>query len=200
LQQGRTAPDGWHYLWRLGEAEIFRESDLEPPGGGPCISCHTHRDVGILQHDIDIALTPETRLAWQRKVDELPSRLREDTTPTHDYLSLAVEFDNGLDLSYYWSASLAPETWYACPLENWKDKETHLVIRSGHADLGRWHPEERNVYDDYHRTIAPRALGRPAARITRIWFIAVSLFQRNTGRCHYAEIRVSNAAEAATVL
>jgi len=205
LRQGRTAPEGWHYLWHLGEAEIFRPREGVTPTGGPAVTCHTHRDVGILQHDVDFALTPETRIAWQWKVDELPSRLREDTTPTHDYLSLAVEFDDGLDLSYYWSATLAPETFYACPLDNWKDKETHLVVRSGHEGLSRWQREDRNLYADYRRAIHERATRAHAdaampARVVRVWFIAVSLFQRNTGRCEYAGIRLSNGDETIAVL
>jgi hypothetical protein len=28
---------------------------------------------------------------------------------------------------------------------------TYVVLRSGEADLGRWHTETRNVYDDYKR-------------------------------------------------
>jgi hypothetical protein len=135
LRQGSTAPASWSYLWHLGEAEIFRPQQVQ---GSAAVDCHTHRDVGILQKEVDFPLSPETRIAWRWKVDELPSDLREDTTPTHDYLSLAVEFDNGLDLSYYWSATLPPEHFYACPLDNWKDKETHLVIRSGPGSLGEW--------------------------------------------------------------
>ena len=173
----------------------MRHTQDDSGDGGPAIACHTHSDVGILQRPADLAFTPQTRIAWRWKVDSLPSRLREDTTPTHDYLSLAIEFDNGLDLSYYWSAKLPPETFYACPLENWKHKETHLVVRSGREGLGRWQAENRNLYEDYRR-----AIGEPPPRITGVWFIAVSLFQRESGRCAYADIRLSNADEALVVL
>ncbi len=192
LRQGRTAPADWNYLWHLGEAEIFRPREID---GQVAVDCHTHRDVGILQKDVDFPLTPATRIAWRWKVDELPSELREDTTPTHDYLSLAVEFDNGLDLSYYWSATLPAEHFYACPLDNWRDKETHLVIRSGAGGLGTWIAEDRDLAADYQR-----AIGKPATRIVRVWFIAVSLFQRRTGRCQYADIRLSDGGTHLTVL
>ncbi len=192
LQLGRTAPTGWSYLWHLGEAEIFQPLTDEERSA---VDCHTHGDAAILQRDVDLPLTPQTRIAWRWKVDELPSRLREDTTPTHDYLSLAVEFDDGRDLSYYWSARLPTERFYACPLENWKDKETHLVVRSGSDELGRWLREDRNLYEDYRR-----AIGDPPTRIVRVWFIAVSLFQRGTGRCQYADIALSNENETVTVL
>jgi hypothetical protein len=196
LRQGRTAPEDWNYLWHVGEAEIFKPLNRGEQGGGRNgVDCHTHRDAAIIQKEVDFPFTPQTRIAWSWKVDELPSDLREDTTPTHDYLSLAVEFDNGLDLSYYWSSTLPKEHFYACPLENWKDKETHLVIRSGAGELGSWLDEDRNLAEDYDRTI-----GKPATRIVRIWFIAVSLFQRRTGRCQYADIRLSDGSETLTVL
>jgi hypothetical protein len=192
LDQGRTAPEDWSYLWHVGEAEIFKPTRSEERSA---VDCHTHRDAAILQKEVDFPLTAETRISWSWKVDELPSRLREDTTPTHDYLSLAVEFDNGLDLSYYWSSTLPVEHFYACPLDNWKDKETHLVIRSGPDELGSWLQEDRDLAADYQRTI-----GQPATRVVRIWFIAVSLFQRRTGRCQYADIRLSDGEQTLTVL
>lgn len=99
---------------------------------------------------MDLAWTPDTRIEWSWKVDELPSKLREDTTPTHDYLSLTVEFDDGLDLSYCWSVSLPPATFFACPLENWKHKETHLVVRSGRCEYA-----DIRLSNEHGTTIVP---------------------------------------------
>ena len=73
------------YLWELGKGEIYDQRDGEH---GPSMRCRTREDVGILQKNVDCALTPDTRLKWKWKVDVLPSRLAEDTVPTHDYLSL----------------------------------------------------------------------------------------------------------------
>lgn len=39
------------------------------------------------------------------RVDDLPSRLAGDTTLTHDYLSEALEFDDGCDRTRYWSSN-----------------------------------------------------------------------------------------------
>jgi hypothetical protein len=118
-------------------------------------------------------------------VDELPVDLAEDTLPSHDYLSIAVEFDDGRDLTYYWSAALPEGTVYRCPLPTWKDKETHVVVRSGPRELGRWLAEQRDLHADYARFI-----GGPARAVVRVWLIANSLFQRGHGRCEYASIRL----------
>jgi hypothetical protein len=174
-------PEGWEYLWFLGPAEIFM------PCGPPretAICCHTHRDVGILHRAVSLPLAPDTRLRWSWKVDVLPSAVREDSFPTHDYLSIAVEFDNGQDITYYWSAELPVGTVYRCPIPSWHARETHVVIRSGTEGLGEWLDEERNLYEDY-----VRAIGGPVpARIVRAWLIAVSVFQRGEGRCAYGDI------------
>jgi hypothetical protein len=185
FDQPVPVPEHWDYLWSLGPGEIFRASITAD--GRPAMGCHTHGDVGILRREARVALAPGTRLGWSWRVDELPIDLAEDTLPSHDYLSIAVEFDDGQDLTYYWSAALPVGTVYRCPLPTWKDKETHVVVRSGPAGLGEWHAEERDLYADYQRII-----GGPAREVVRVWLIANSLFQRGHGRCEYASIRLIN--------
>jgi hypothetical protein len=185
IDQGDIRPRGWHYYWGVGEAEVFR--DLRREDGTTCIGCHTHRDAGILQHDVEMALTPDSEISWQWRVDELPSDIREDAVPSHDYLSIAVEFDNGRDITYYWSSALPVGTGYDCPLPGWKGKEYHVVVRSGPDGLGAWHEERRNLYQDYLTY-----MGEPPGRIVRVWLIANSVFQRRSGTCSYAAIRVAD--------
>ena len=174
-------PDGWNYLWYLGPAEIYRAG--RAPDGQASVCCNTHGDVGILRHAAALPLQPGTFLDWRWRVDSLPVDLREDSLPSHDYLSIAVEFDDGQDLTYYWSSALPVGTVYRCPLPTWKDKETHVVVRSGTAELGRWLGERRDVHEDYRTCI-----GGPARSIVRVWLIANSLFQRGHGRCEYSAI------------
>jgi len=183
FDQPVPVPEHWDYLWYLGPGEIFRPSTADD--GRPAIGCHTHGDVGILRRDARCTLGPGTRLHWSWRVDELPIDLAEDTLPSHDYLSIAVEFDDGQDLTYYWSAALPEGTVYRCPLPTWRDRETHVVVRSGRAGLGRWFQEERDLHADYRRI-----LGGPAREVVRVWLIANSLFQRGHGRCEYASIRL----------
>jgi hypothetical protein len=153
--------------------------------GSDCIHCDTHKDVAILQYDIAQPLTKDSEISWKWCLEELPSLLREDTLPTHDYLSLAVEFDDGRDISYYWSRDLPFEQGFDCPLPNWKGKEYHVVVRSGTDDLGKWLNERRNLYQDYQRY-----MGTPPANIVRVWLIANSVFQRQKGICTYSNIEL----------
>lgn len=193
LRHPPAAPEGWTYLWHLGPAEIFTKQPGED--GQACIHCRTHADVGILQRPVDLPLADDSEISWRWRVDELPIDLREDSVPSHDYLSIAVEFDNGRDITYYWSSQLPEGTGYDCPLPNWRGKEYHVVIRSGTGGLGEWLAERRNLMDDYRHY-----MGDPPARITRVWFIANSIFQRGTGECTYADIVLQSGGQKIQVL
>lgn len=182
LQFPVITPANWSYLWFLGPAEIYQLQHQDKA----TMCCHTHNDCGLLQKDIDLSFKEQTYLHWSWKIEQLPSAVREDTLATHDYLSIAVEFDNGQDITYYWSAELEPETAYRCPIPSWHDRETHVVIRSGTKNLGEWFDEQRDIYADYQRVIG----GIMPNKIVRIWLIAVSLFQQNQGDCQYAAIRL----------
>lgn len=191
-------PEGWSYLWELGRGEMYQLTESKAEDKNNCsdsMICHTSEDVGILRKETSCRLTPSTRLKWQWKVEQLPSDYAEDTVPTHDYLSLAVEFENGRDLSYYWSSTLPKEMSYHCPLPNWNHRETHLVIRSGSEDLGTWLQEDRNSYEDYRQT-----MGDPPERIVRVWFIAVSIFQHGEGKCEYKQIELVDGQSVVKIL
>ena len=193
MEQGDTTPPGWSYLWHLGPAEIYRHH-LDDTAGN-CIHCRTHADVGILQKEVDLPLLESSEISWSWCVDRLPSTLREDTVPSHDYLSLAIEFENGRDITYYWSSNLPVGTGYDCPLPNWAGKEYHVVVRTGTDGLGQWHEERRNLYDDYCKY-----MGEPPGRIVKVWLIANSIFQRHEGVCDYADILLCSAGEKVQVL
>ncbi|HTV34698.1 MAG TPA: DUF3047 domain-containing protein [Methylocella sp.] len=183
LAERRTLPKGWQHLWRLGETRIFR---VEAGGQQPArICCAAAQDAGILQYPVNVPLDQSTRLSWAWRADELPSRLREDSLSTHDYFSIAVEFENGRDLTYMWSAALPEGKVFACPLPWWNKRETHQVVRSDTAKLGIWLDEEQAILSDYERAIA----GEPPKRIIAVWLIAVSVFQRRKGTCSFARIR-----------
>ncbi len=185
LLHAKPKPEGWEFLWFLGRSEIY--SDSVTARGEPSIHCHTRQNVGILQKPAPFDLTPQTRLEWIWKVDALPSQYAECTLPTHDYMSIAVEFDNGQDLTYYWSRALPVETCYRCPLPAWNHRETHLVVRSGQRGLGQWLSESRNVYEDCRK-----AYGEAPRKIVQVWLIAVSLLQRLEGVCDYKDIRLTD--------
>jgi hypothetical protein len=193
LALGDPNPPGWRHLWHLGDTEIFRAS--EGPSGEQALACEVVGDAGILQRDAAFPLRPDTEIAWRWRVDALPGLVREDSIPSHDYLSLAVEFANGLDLTYYWSRSLPVGTAYWCPLPNWKRREFHVVIRSGNEGLGAWHAEHRNLHAD-----ALRHFGAHPGDVVRIWLIAVSVFQRRRGAFSIAGIRLRGGGDEQIVL
>jgi len=89
---------------RARECEQFA-AGLDTPGGR-AISCYSQGNGGLLLADAPLALLPGTTLRWAQKMERIPSSRREDAFATHDYLSIAVEFDNGRDLTYYWSSEL----------------------------------------------------------------------------------------------
>jgi hypothetical protein len=175
------SPDGWKYAWQLGDAEMWSDS----PAEDGVICCHTKGDVGVVQYDVDVPVTEGTRFRWRWCIDSLPSLMAEDITVTHDYTSIALEFDNGQDISYFWSAELPVGYTFRCPVPGYTQMETHVALRSGAVGLGNWHAEDRGVLEDYRR-----AVGHPPARIVRVWLIAVSLFQRHSGESQFADIEL----------
>lgn len=181
-------PEGWYYKWFVGPAEIYRS--VETPGRRAAISCRTHSDCGLLLRDVTLPLEPGTHLRWSWKTDVLPSKVPENTLPTHDYMSIAVEFDNGQDITYFWSAALPVETGFRCPIPIWDTRETHVAIRSGPDGLGQWLEEDRELYADYVRYIG----GPAGTKIVRVWLIALTLFQRQEGVASFADITLTTAA------
>ena len=159
-------PAGWDTHPLVG-----REQAFFPSGSG--ITVNAGWTSGIIRHPAEMTLTPSLRLRWSWRIDTLPSRLPEDTALTHDYLSVAVEFDDGQDLTWYWSCCLPEGFSYRCPLPHWRRRETHIVVRTGSADLGRWIDEERPVLADHQA-----AIGGPApTRVVRAWLIAQTVPQ-----------------------
>ncbi len=193
LRAPRAPPADWDYLLETGSAGIF--SDAFGPSGEPTIAVDARDDQGIVCAPVSCELNPRTRLSWCWRVSECPSNLAEDRAQTHDYISIATEFDNGRDLTWIWSSQLAPETHFDCPIHAWTARETHWVVRSGNERLGQWCSEERNVYADVQA-----AMGAPAARIVRVWLIAVSSFQHGTARAEFADIVLSDGSQSFRVL
>ncbi len=185
-----SPPGGWSFLPEISSlcvADIYHEV-ARGSSGGPLrqIEVHTRQDVGILVRPTNVKLTATTTLKWTWNVAQLPSKLSEDVAQHHDYLSIAVKFDNGQDLTYMWSAALQVGKGFRCPLPTWDTRETHVVVRSDPQDLGKWLSEERHVQADYARHIG----GKPPKRITQVWLIANSLFQQGEGVAGIGDISV----------
>ena len=177
-------PDGWEYLWSIGESGLFDSPGTA--GGEPIIRCRMRDDAAILQRPAHLRLERGLTLRWSWKVEALPSARREDALASHDYLSVAVEFDNGQDLTYMWSAAIPPGSSFRCPISRWTGRETHMVVRSGKEQLGEWVRETRDVWEDYARVI-----GTPPDAVVAVWLIAVSIFGHGTGSCDYSGLELA---------
>src|SRR5215470_17064226 len=177
-------PTGWDTHPLAGsEAAFF------PSGAG--ITIDASWTSAIIRHPAQMMLTPSLRLRWSWRVEALPSRLPEDTALTHDYLSIALEFEDGQDLTWYWSSCLPEGFSYRCPLPHWRRRETHIVARTGTAGLGRWIDEERPVLAD-HRA----AIGGPVPpRVLRAWLIAQTVPQASHGGAEFSRIELVDGAQ-----
>jgi hypothetical protein len=184
LRNPTLPPSGWKYLFLTGDAECFSAS------GENGIRCEIADDASIMQKPAHAPFTPATRLRWSWKVEQLPSAYAEDSVAHHDYLSIAVEFDNGRDITYFWSSVMEPEHSFHCPVPSWSNRETHVVARSGSRELGKWIDEDRELWRDYSR-----AIGDPPSKIVAVWLIAVGIFQHGEGRCEYRNIEIVNGSE-----
>ncbi|WP_027520782.1 DUF3047 domain-containing protein [Bradyrhizobium sp. Ec3.3] len=181
LERGGKLPAGWSNLLGFGGGqEIFSQ------GADGEIICDTTGHVSIIERQLALPLASRPRLAWRWKIDRLPSVAPEDQAATHDYLSIGVMFEDGQDLTYIWSEHLPEGKVFRCPLPAWKAIETHMIVRSGKADLGTWQGQERDIAADYSAHI-----GGSAKAISKIWLLAVAPFQRRRGACRYADIMVT---------
>jgi hypothetical protein len=196
-----SVPDDWKLLWFLGTSSIYSLREHESQ---PCMHCKPYHNVGILQKDLTptIPFMEGTRVSWDWYISSLPSRLREDLTISHDYLSIAFEFENGRDLTYYWSWELPKEFGYWCPLPAWADREYHIVIRSGTDELGQWLHEERDLYADYVKHVEKGKLDsvQLPQQIVRVWFVAGNRWQRLDGEMNVKQIRTGNGNDRVQIL
>jgi Protein of unknown function (DUF3047) len=181
LQSVRKLPASWRNFFMLGGGPVIF-NDI----GNGAIACQPLKNAGILQRAVGVELKPRTKLSWRWIVEELPSLLPEDRLTSHDYLSIAAEFDDGQDLTYFWSSSLPVGRAFRCPIPRWTPLESHMVVRSGLAELGKWVSDERDVYEDYKTHI-----GGSAKKLVNVWLLGVSLFQRRSGSCRFADMEVS---------
>jgi Protein of unknown function (DUF3047) len=182
-------PAGWDTHPLTGREQAFFPADTG-------IAVNADWASAIIRHPAQVTLTPALRLRWSWRVDALPSRLPEDTALTHDYLSVALEFDDGQDLTWYWSCCLPEGLSYRCPLPHWRRRETHIVARTGTADLGHWIDEERPVLAD-----CQAAIGGPApSRVVRAWLIAQTVPQAGHAAGEFSRIELVDGDKTLRVL
>jgi hypothetical protein len=166
-----------------GPIDDFFESTVD---GQRVISIRSQASGGIVRHPVDFPLEPGLRLRWDWRVNTLPSTVAETTAATHDYSSIAVEFDDGRDLTWYWSAALKEGEHFVCPLPGWST-ETHYVVGTGSAGRGRWVLEDREIAAD-----AQVALKQTPSKVVAVWLIVYTVPQKRLASTDFRSISFVN--------
>jgi quinohemoprotein ethanol dehydrogenase len=192
IDQGKKLPAGFEYLWYLNASNVFGAFDADGRRG---VHVSTSDDFGIIRKPLDIPLTPETRIDFDWLYEKLPALGPETDAATHDYMSIALEFDNGQDITWFWSAHLPEGEIFACPLPDWHERETHIVLQSGKDRLGEWHSHSRPVLADYDAAVG----GEPPKRIVGAWVIATAVFGRQPAEAYFANARISDGERSHAV-
>jgi hypothetical protein len=153
------------------------------------------RSAGIVKKALDIPLTESTRIDFEWLYRNLPALGPESEPQFHDYLSIAIEFDNGQDLTWFWSGHLEAGTSFTCPLPWWDQRETHMVLQRGPEGLGAWHEHSRTIAEDYRNAVG----GPLRGRIVGVWFINAGLFGGPGGEALFANVAVHDMGERVEV-
>ncbi len=191
IAQAPKLPEGFDYLWYLGRAQVFGAWEEDERKG---IRGTTHYDFGIVKKPLDIPLTEDIEISFDWRYDALPAQGPETEAQFHDYLSIAVEFDNGQDITWMWSPHLQAGLSFRCPLPWWDQRETHIVLQSGDEGLGAWHSHTRSVAEDYRRSVNVDV----PTRITGVWFINSGIFAKEKGDARFANVVITgNGGETA---
>ena len=162
-----------------GPSDDFFESTAD---GQRVISIRSQASGGIVRYPVDFPLESGLHLRWTWRVNTLPSVVAETTAATHDYTSIAVEFDDRRDLSWYWSAVLKEGEHFPCPLPGWST-ETHYVVGSGSAGLGKWESVDREIAAD-----ARVALKQMPSKVVAVWLIHYTVPQKRLASTDFRRI------------
>lgn len=192
LATRKQLPAGFEPLWYLGAANVWADGASD---GRPGITADTDDDTSIVKKALDIPLTSTTEITFDWRYDAVPALGPETEQQFHDYLSVAIEFDNGQDLTWLRSAHLEAGTHFHCPLAWWDTRETHYVLQGPEAPLGEWSTYTRNVLADYATAVG----GEAPTRIVGVWFIGTSVIGRQRAAASFADVAIVDGTERVSV-
>ncbi len=192
IAREKPLPAGFQYLWYLGQSNVFSPYS---EAGRKGIVAHETDDAGIVKKPLDIELTSSTKLDFEWLYSKHRALGPETDPQFHDYMSIAIEFDNGQDITWIWSNHLKPGQSFTCPLPWWDQRETHIVLQQGDKGLGQWHRHSRRIAADYAMSVG----GELPKRITGIWFINAGLFGGHQGTATFANAQISDGGDVTPV-
>jgi hypothetical protein len=196
LERTLPLPAGFRSLCYLRRTNVFEAWEGDGRRG---VWAHAASSAGIIKKALDLPLDPSSEITFEWRYDALHSLGPETEARHHDYSSIAVEFDNGQDITWMRSPHLETGTSFACPLEWWNTRETHLVLQGGREGLGVWQSHTRNILTDYEMAVGERVATRPT-RIVGVWFISVGAFGRTVPDTKYANVVVRTGGRSVEVL
>lgn len=191
IDNPKMLPDGFSYLWFLGQSDVFSRFDDGVRSG---VHGNADNNWGIIKKELDLPLTADAEIGFDWLYSTLPAPGPETEGQYHDYLSIAVEFENGQDITWFWSRYLEIGQGFRCPLSWWDERETHVVLQTGTEGLGKWYSHKRNILADYIEHVG----GEIPERIVGIWFIATSLSE-TTADAKFANVTLSGSEPNVTV-
>jgi hypothetical protein len=185
-------PAGFRSICYLRRSNVFEAWEGDGRRG---VWGHAASSAGIIKHAVDLPLDASSEITFEWRYDALHSLGPETEARHHDYSSIAVEFDNGQDITWMRSPHLEAGTHFACPLDWWNTRETHIVLQGGRDDVGVWQSHTRKILADYDMAVGGRVATRPT-RIVGVWFISVGAFGRTTPDTKYANVVVRSGGRS----
>ncbi len=182
LENTRPLPAGFRSICYLPRSTTVFEAWDEGDQKG--IWGNASSNAGIVKKAVDLPLDEATEISFDWRYDALHSLGPETDAAHHDYSSIALEFENGQDITWMRSPHLEAVTAFGCPLEWWDGRETHIVLQGGRADVGVWQSHTRNVLADYEMAVG----GELPQRIVGVWFISVGVFAQTTADTKYKAV------------
>lgn len=169
---------GWRELWR--EQNLFARPtryEVALVAGRPVLHAISRSANAGLVREVPRIAPAEARLQWRWKVRaSLAGNARERERAGDDYAArVFVIFETSLNplrtraINYVWAATEKPGAIFGSP---YTKNVAIVVLRSGDAEAGRWHDEQRDVRADY-----VAFFGEPPRRISAV---AVSADTDNT--------------------
>jgi hypothetical protein len=188
-------PDGWKALTFKSIPATTRYS-VVPEGGGFVLKAESRAAASGLYRAVDVDPREYPIVAWRWKVENVIAKGDERRREGDDYAARIYvafryepntatlwertrygtyrlfygEYPPRAVINYIWANRLPKDA----AIDNaFTDRAKMIAVRSGPSDVGRWHEEERNVFEDYRRLFGQEP--------PRIGGIAVMTDTDNTG-------------------
>ncbi len=165
--------DGWRKNWM--EQRLFTKAtacDVVQVEGRPVLHARSRAANAGLARNIGHPAPTHLKLSWSWKIaHSLAANRRERLRAGDDYAArVFVVFEKSAlplrtrAINCVWAAHQPREAVYASP---YSSQVCMVVVRSGDAEAGRWHEENRDVLADYRRFFGeePRAISAVAVLV-----------------------------------